>query len=101
MCSFQELFLGDRCCMDLMGATQFNTSRPNWDKRCCSNPRGSFVQPPADIDDSQVKQLNTQIGRMPALSNVSIFRRSRTIFKKKRSNAIARPTIGRAGHLFH
>ena len=36
--------MGESCCIDLMGATQFTTSRTNWDKQCCDNQRGPFVE---------------------------------------------------------
>ena len=67
---FQDLLLGDFCCVDIMGSTQFHTSRANWDKRCCSNAKGPVVPIPADLSEQDVKKIDKQIGRMPDLKQV-------------------------------
>ena len=68
--SLQDLHLGEFCCIDIMGATQFKTSRPNWDKKCCSNQRGPFVEVPEGLEQKKMTQLDAQIGRMPELKEV-------------------------------
>ena len=61
---FQDLLLGDHCCIDIMGATQFRTPRANWDKRCCSNPKGPVVPIPQDLSVEDAKKIDKQIARM-------------------------------------
>ena len=66
----QDLLLGDHCCLDIMGSTQFNTPRANWDKRCCSNSRGPVVEIPDDVSEEDANKINKQIARMPNLKQV-------------------------------
>ena len=66
----QDLLLGDHCCIDIMGATQFHTPRANWDKRCCSNPNGPVVPIPEDLSQPDAKMIDKQIERMPTLKEV-------------------------------
>ena len=70
----QDLLLGDSCCIDIMGATEFRSNRGQWNKMCCSNPRGPFVQPPKDLANSEMGKLDKQIGKMGALKEVSKWR---------------------------
>ena len=63
--------MGEFCCIDIMGATQFMTSRANWDKKCCSNQRGPFVEVPKGLDRKKMTQLDAQIGRMTTLKEVT------------------------------
>ena len=60
----QDLLLGDHCCIDILGATQFRTPRANWDKRCCSNPKGPVVPIPQDLSVEDAKKIDKQIARM-------------------------------------
>ena len=65
------MLTGDHCCLDISGAIGgWKDSQPNWEKRCCSNERGTVIPPPKDISDKDIKTLNKQIGRMPALKEV-------------------------------
>lgn len=66
------MLIGDRCCIDLMGSTKFYSSRPNWEKICCSNPRGAYVHPPKDISATDVAKLDNQLRRMPSLVAVRL-----------------------------
>ena len=66
----QDLLLGDHCCLDIMGSTQFSTLRANWDKRCCSNSRGPVVEIPDDVSEEDANKINKQIARMPNLKQV-------------------------------
>lgn len=57
-----------------MGATTYNSSMGNWessdvnwDKICCSNPKGPYVQPPKDTTDEDLQKIDQQIGRMDLL----------------------------------
>ena len=56
--------------MDLMGSAQFRTPKPQWEKLCCSNPRGPFIQPPTNITDEEVGKISDQINRIPELTEV-------------------------------
>ena len=66
----QDLLLGEHCCLDIMGSTQFKTPRANWDKRCCSNSRGPVVEIPDDVSEEDANKINKQIARMPNLKQV-------------------------------
>ena len=69
----QDLLLGDHCCVDIMGATQFKTPRANWDKRCCSNPKGPVVELANDLSPQDAKKIDKQIERMPHLKQVLVW----------------------------
>ena len=56
-----------------MGATQFRTPRANWDKRCCSNPRGPVVPIPQDLNVEDANKIDKQIARMPQMKEVKSF----------------------------
>ena len=73
MLSLQDLLLGDHCCVDIMGATQFKTPRANWDKRCCSNPKGPVVELANDLSPQDAKKIDKQIERMPHLKQVLVW----------------------------
>ena len=68
---FQDLLLGDNCCINIMGATQFYSSKANWDKKCCSNPLGPVVPIPDNLSQNDTRKINQQIGRMQDLKEVS------------------------------
>ena len=78
----QDLLVGDRCCIDIMGATQFRTPRANWDKKCCSNPRGAVVPIPADLSEADAKKIDKQIERMAPLKQVILALRQTLIWRK-------------------
>ena len=76
MIILQDLLLGDHCCVDIMGATQFKTPRANWDKRCCSNPKGPVVELANDLSPQDAKKIDKQIERMPHLKQVLVWQRT-------------------------
>ncbi|QQP39117.1 Uncharacterized protein FKW44_019899, partial [Caligus rogercresseyi] len=63
-----DLLLGEFCCIDVSGATEFQTSKPNWNKICCDNSKGApIVQIPSDISDEDLIKIDKQISRMGPL----------------------------------
>ena len=56
--------------MDLMGSAQFRTPKPQWEKLCCSNPKGPYIQPPKNITDEEIDNISNQITRLPDLTEV-------------------------------
>ncbi len=69
MTFFQDLLLGESCCIDVTGVAMNSTSG-EWTKRCCSNPRGAFVHPSNDLNQDQIRKIDVQIGRMDSLQPV-------------------------------
>eukprot|EP00096_Caligus_rogercresseyi_P004759 TRINITY_DN1920_c0_g2_i1.p1 TRINITY_DN1920_c0_g2~~TRINITY_DN1920_c0_g2_i1.p1 ORF type:complete len:293 (-),score=68.15 TRINITY_DN1920_c0_g2_i1:467-1345(-) len=64
----KDLLLGEFCCIDVSGATEFQTSKPNWNKICCDNSKGApIVQIPSDISDEDLIKIDKQISRMGPL----------------------------------
>ena len=58
--------------MDIMGATEFNSTRANWDKKCCDNQRGPVIAPPRDLAPEKKVKVDNQIKRMRELKTVSL-----------------------------
>jgi len=60
----QDLLTGTACCIDIMGATKFESPQANWNKKCCSNDKAPYTVIPRNISDEDKTKIDNQIGRM-------------------------------------